>query len=137
MRWTLVAAALLLIVGCTHVQLERSTLHLLATLTDLRYQEVLDNLARSVQNPSVLPYFSGIGTGSTVVTDMGESDLTITWTNPRSVAVPMMEALGLKASRSLLENWTLSPIYEADRLEAMRCAYQAVVTGGARGTDPG
>ena len=124
----LVTVILLFSVFCTQVQLERSTLRQLGTLTDLRYKEVLDNLARSVHNPAVLPYFSGIGTGTTVVTDMGESD---------GVLAPaaMMSALDFKASRQVLENWTLSPAYEADRLEAMRCAYQRVVTGGCRGTN--
>ena len=40
--------------GCTHLQLERSTIHQTATLTDLQYQQVLNNLAMLLRNQNKL-----------------------------------------------------------------------------------
>ena len=50
--------------GCTHRQLDRSTLRQAGTVTDLQYRQVLTNLAMVHANPDVLPYFAVVGTGA-------------------------------------------------------------------------
>ena len=53
--WPLYLSALLA-AGCqTHLSLRDNTLRIGATLTDLNYRQVLDNLAMFVANPSAMP----------------------------------------------------------------------------------
>lgn len=126
MRWQLV---LLLIVvfggGCTHCALERNTLNQMATLTDLRYKEVVENFAVAADNPAVLPFFSVIGAGATQVTDTVRSTSRTNW-NPVGFA---LESLFFHVNRTLQENWTLDPVREPRKLEAIRCAVQIVLGG--------
>jgi hypothetical protein len=113
------ALAVVLASGCTHTQLRNSTLEQLATVSDLRYLEVLDNLARVAANPGTLPYFAVIDAGTTQVQDALNPSGSLTW-DPHGLT---QEMLNLNASRTLADQWTVSPIKDPDRLEAMRCAY--------------
>ena len=55
-RWLLYVPVVLALGGCqTHLCLRDSTLRTGATLTDLNYQQVLNNLALFVANPSAMP----------------------------------------------------------------------------------
>ena len=44
--------------GCTHVTLRNDTVRTTNTLTDLYYQQVLDNLARFQDSPDTIPSFA-------------------------------------------------------------------------------
>ncbi len=55
--------------GCQALALKRCTLEQGATPTDIRYQEVLDDLAMVAHDPYALPAYSSIFAGSAVVTD--------------------------------------------------------------------
>jgi hypothetical protein len=109
--------------GCTHAQLNRSTLFQASTLADLQFQQVLDNVARFVANPYTMPYFAYPTSGSTQIADGGTVSPTISWA-PHSTA---SEMLGLSANRTITEGWGLVPVTNPDKLYAMRCAYQRVV----------
>ncbi len=59
MRARLIALGLLLAAsGCEAVQLRNHVVEQAATLNEIQYQQVLDNLAMFVQDPAALPYFS-------------------------------------------------------------------------------
>ena len=55
--------------GCTHNQLRRSTLNTSSTLTEMQYQQVLDNLAMFVQNSGSLPFFALNSKGNVQISD--------------------------------------------------------------------
>lgn len=104
--------------GCTHMSLERNTLNQISTISDLRYQEALDNLAVLASNPASLPFYSVISAGTTQVSDTGQLSSSTMWTRMGFDS----ENLGLQANRNLQENWTLDPVHDPEKLEAMRCA---------------
>jgi hypothetical protein len=124
MRGTLVIAVTAIMVsGCTHLQLRRSTLKQQRTLADLNCQQVLDNVAQFVANPDSMPFFSYAATGSTQISDAGSATVNLTW-DPRTL---VSEMLGITGSRTVVEGWGLSAINDPDRLYAMRCVYRMVV----------
>jgi hypothetical protein len=124
MRPALLATmAALVCTGCTHVQLQRSTLKQETTLTDLQYKQVLDNLALMSDNPEALPYFALSSSGTAQVADGGNAMFGLTW-DPHGLTG---ESLGLGASRSITESWGLAPVLDPDKLFRMRCAYQWVI----------
>ena len=56
--------------GCrTHLSLRDNTLATTETLTDLNYQQVMDNLARFVANPAVMPSLAIVNAGTVNVAD--------------------------------------------------------------------
>lgn len=111
----------IILVGCTHVQLRRITLNQENTLTDLQFKQVMDNLAMFVHNPGTLPYFALSSSGTSQVSDT-EGPVTggLAWS-------PTTGNVGVSASRQLTEGWGLAPIMDPDRLDRMRCAYQAII----------
>jgi hypothetical protein len=119
----------LLCTGCTHTQLARQTLKQETTLTDLQYQQVLDNLAMFSCNAGALPYFAQTSTGTAQLADQGQGMLGLGWMEGGVNS----QMLNLQASRQLTESWNLSPVLDPDKLYRMRCAYQVVIA--AAGTD--
>jgi hypothetical protein len=111
--------------GCTHLQLERSTVHQVDTISDVQYRMVLDNLAMQARNPGALPFFGLASQGQTQITDAGST-----------TDMAMMNAFlhniwagsyNVMASRNIQENWTFAPVTDPDKLRHMRCAYQLVL----------
>src|SRR5690348_1090067 len=69
-RWLPILVILTAATGCkTHVSLRENTRQTAGTLTDLNYQQVLDNVARFVHNPASLPSVSVINAGTITVAD--------------------------------------------------------------------
>jgi hypothetical protein len=126
-RWTLTAAAMACIVGCTNISLERRTVNQAISVTAFRYQEVLDNLALVSANRGALPSFSIIGAGGVSVADMAKVDSTTVWDG--ALRGFNSEALTLGASRSPDQSWTLDPVASQPQLEALRCACLWVLCG--------
>jgi hypothetical protein len=116
--------------GCTHLQLDRSTLRQVGTVTDIQYRQILTGLAMTHADPDVLPHFAVVGTGGTAVSDEGTATVELEW-DPTTLA---RKLLGLGASRQVEEQWTLAPVVNPDKLRAIRCAYQLVVCGSS--SDP-
>ena len=121
MRGILVAIGLmpLLTTGCAHFQLENHTLRQASTITDLRYREVLDNIAMSLENPDVLPYFAIVKDGTANVQNNGQSTFAITW-----MPASTIEALGLNGSHTVAQQWGLDPVKDPQRLKAMQCIFK-------------
>jgi hypothetical protein len=111
--------------GCIASALERYTLAQQATPTDIRYQQVLDNLAMVANNPSALPAYSSIFAGTAQITDTAQLASTTTF-GPFGAGG---ELVSPQYTRATLGNWTLDPINVPEKLEALRCACRWVLYG--------
>jgi hypothetical protein len=114
------------------LSLERHTVEQAASASDLRYREVMDNLARSATDPTVLPSYATIYTGSVQVSDTAGVASTTTWQHV--VAPPVKngfssEMLNPSELRQVQQNWALDPIVHAAKLEAMRACAKWVLQG--------
>ncbi len=114
-----------LLAGCTALQLQRSTVRQAESLSDIYQQQVLDNLAKFVQNPEALPDFAVPSAGTSQVTDdfaQGGSSLGFMRSGFD------LATLGLpQGQRSVNLSWSLDPIRDPHKLTLMRCAYQKSV----------
>src|SRR5262245_29442100 len=128
MRMRLFSFLVLLLSGCqTHVCLRDNTVCTAATLTDLNYQQVLDNLAMVVANPSALPSFAVINAGTVTVADQQGVSAnatyapTITFAQQAGSGLPILSLLfNPNASRNVTANWSLLPVTDLDNLRRIR-----------------
>jgi hypothetical protein len=111
--------------GCTMMSLERHTVAQTDSAMDVRYREILDNLALIANNPSALPSYATIFSGSASVQDTGQ--LISTTTLPYYTVGS--EALNPSVTRQITENWVLDPLLDPERMEAIRAACQWVIGG--------
>jgi hypothetical protein len=136
-------AALPIVGGCqTHLSLRDNTLRTSATLTDLNYQQVLNNVAMFVANPSAMPSVAVINAGTVTVADMKSLNAnatyapTVTFEQQSGSGLPILSLLlNPSGSRSLTENWSLAPVTDVDNLRRIRCAFQLLVLQGGETTD--
>jgi hypothetical protein len=110
--------------GCTTLALERHTLSQGASPTEIRYQEVMDNLALVARDPFALPAYSSIFAGTAQITDTSQI-LSSTIIGPAAAA----QLVNPQFTRAILGNWTLDPINTPEKLEAMRCVCRWVLFG--------
>jgi hypothetical protein len=108
--------------GCTSVQLQRNSNRQLNSLADLHDQQVLDNLARFVVNPSSTPSFAVPAAGISQLTDTGGIN-----GSDGLLSSGFWSHINFLASRSLNQSWDLRPVTEPKRLLLMKCAYQRAV----------
>lgn len=141
--WMPVLAALLATSGCqTHLALRDSTLRTTGSLTDVNYQQVLDNVARFVANPSSLPSVAVINAGTVTVADQKSYNAsatyspTLTFAQQGGGALPILTLLfNPSGQRNVTENWSLAPVTDIDNLRRIRCAFQLLVLDGGQTTD--
>ena len=124
--------------GCTELALRKSTAQISSTLTDLQFQQVLDNLARFEDNPDTIPSFAVVTAGTVALNDQAGGGLSATYSPTLSSAqqgggaLPILSLLfPFSAQRGLAENWSLTPITDSDNLRRLRCAYRLLVMGEA------
>ncbi len=143
MRMRLLSVLILLLGGCqTHLCLRDNTVCTVATLTDLNYQQVLDNLAMLVSNPSALPSIAVINAGTVTVADQKTANAnatyapTLAYSQQAGAGLPILSLLfDPSVSRNVTENWSLVPVTDVDNLRRIRCAYELLVLGGGETTD--
>jgi hypothetical protein len=111
--------------GCTTLALERHAVSQAATPTDIRYQEVLDNLAMVAEDRYALPTYSSIFCGTAQITDTGSLVATTTFGGPKVG----MQTVNPSFTRAVAGNWTLDPINAPEKLEAIRCACRWFIYG--------
>jgi hypothetical protein len=129
--------AVSLLGGCaTHRSLRENTLQTTATLTDLNYQQVLDNVALFVTNPSAMPSLAVINAGTVTVADQKAVNASTTYVPTETFGqqagsgLPILSLLlNPSGSRNVTENWSLVPVTDIDNLRRIRCAFQLVVLG--------
>jgi hypothetical protein len=109
------------------ISLERHTVAQTDSAMDVRYREVMDNLALIASNPSALPSYATIYSGAAAVQDTGQLISTTTW--PHSVG---SEALNPSLTRQITQNWVLDPLLDPEKIEAIRAACQWAIGGPDR-----
>jgi len=116
--------------GCTNMALERATLAQASSVADLRYSEVLENLAMVADDPAVLPAYSSIFAGTAEISDTAAANsTTLTLVRASRGAVTFgMETIDVPLSRNIKENWTLDPVVVPEKLRALRCACRWILT---------
>ena len=137
---TLFLAILPIFAGCqTHLALRTNTVCTTDTLTDLNYQQVMDNVARFVHNPSSMPSIAIISAGTVTVGDQksinGNATYapTLAFFQQQGAGMPIVNMLfNPSASRTVTENWSMMPVTDIDNLRRIRCAFQLVVLKGGQ-----
>ena len=122
-KWSLVIPLTLALPGCANVQLKYSTVRSASTLTDLQYQQVLDNLAMYCVDPTALPWHVNLQNGAVQVADAGsigtiaQTDLShaFTWS-------PYFTG-----TRSIVTQWSTIPVTDDTTLRLLRQAYQIAI----------
>ena len=124
--------------GCTHLVLKNNTIRATATLSDILLHEVLDNVARFQDNPDTVATFALATAGTVSVSDQAGGGIsptyspTITAAQQGGGALPILSLLfSPSVQRSLSENWSLTPVTDADNLRRLRSAYRLLVLGKA------
>jgi hypothetical protein len=128
-------AACLVVTGCqTHLLLRDDTVKMATTVTDFQYQQVLNNVAMFVHNPSTIPSLVAVTAGTASVQDQKgySGNATYAPTLPFSLqgggALPILTLLfNPSVQRQVTENWSLVPISDIDHLRRIRCAFQLLV----------
>ncbi len=141
-RRLLVLAALVTATGCrTHQNLRENTLRTTSTLTDLNYQQVLNNVAMMTANVGAMPSLVVVNAGTITVADQATlaanatSAPTITHAQQAGSGLPILSLLfNPSASRTLTENWSVAPVTDVDNLRRIRCALQILVLRGGETT---
>jgi hypothetical protein len=148
-RFILCLCMLVVLAGCTHVQLRNDAVNEATTVGDLQTQQVLNNLAMFVYNYNSMPYFAYPNQGAAIVTDQVSGGGTAGWSRPITTGATapftpkhfgdlLLTTLGLSANAQRLsqESFTLTPINDPRKLELMRCAYQLAVSNCGYGVPP-
>ena len=124
--------------GCTHIALRDDTAKTVNTLTELQFQQVLNNVARFEEDADTVPSFAVATAGTVSILDTAGAGVsptyspTLTSAQQGGGALPILSLLfPFTGSRGLTENWSLTPITDADNLRRLRCAYRLLVMGEA------
>ena len=120
-------AAVFMAVGCTATSLERHTINQAMSVSDMRYQQVLDNFARLQADPSSLPSFATLANGASVLTDTAGIESATTW--DRALHGFSKETLTPSFRHNPDPSWTLNPIVAAPHLYALDGAFLWVLRG--------
>jgi len=118
-------------VGCNHIPLLRHSSLQAPTVSELLYQQVLDNVAMFTAEIGPLPYFCLVDQGSVLVETTGTVNLTLTW--PAAFSTQGM-LLSPSATRRSNNNWIMKPVNGGDHLAAMQVVY-GITTGQIDPTD--
>jgi hypothetical protein len=135
-RHLLIIGLLSMLSGCTHIALRNDTVRTTNTLTELEFQQVLDNVARFQSDPDTLPSFALATAGTVSVLDQCGAGISptyspsLTFAQQGGGALPILSLLfPFTSQRSVTENWSLTPVTDADNLRRLRCAYRLLVMG--------
>jgi hypothetical protein len=116
--------------GCTAMALRHESDKISISVGDLYQQEVLDNLARFVDNYNAFPSFAYANQGAAIITDEASAGASPTIATISSVL------LNVAGSRSVMDSYTLTPVNDPRKLELMKCAFQRAVSSCGYGTGP-
>ncbi|SIO34186.1 hypothetical protein SAMN05444166_3929 [Singulisphaera sp. GP187] len=123
MRHRLIAVmALSLGAGCTSRQLSRNTISQASTLSDLQFQQVVNNLAMFAGNPSAIPYHVSLKDGSAQVADSGSGAFAFAF--GRAQGYLATYAPSLNAQRTIVDSWAMAPITDDNELQLLSLAYR-------------
>jgi hypothetical protein len=119
--------------GCMEHQLNQRTMRLSTTTTDLIYMQVLDNIARTEDNPAEMPYFNMPASGTAQIQQQLSATVTPGWGLVTSTAAILTGAFPFNVLTAAInpmqidqESWQVSPVPDPDRLSLMHAAYLKV-----------
>ncbi len=113
--------------GCTSTALERYTLNQSLSVTEMRYQQVMNDLAKVAHNAGTLPGFALTASGVANVTNTLSIDSATLW--DQAVKGFSKETLTPFAQHNPELQWTLDPAVSEPQLEAFRYACLWVLQG--------
>ena len=107
--------ALVVSAGCTSQSVRRQTEAQADTFIDIHYRQVMDNLAMVADDPEVLPSYSMLDFGTADVTDKVAITGSVVAPPPRVATTALIDP---SVSRTVKENWTLTPVVAPEKLRA-------------------
>jgi hypothetical protein len=129
MKYRIIALALCVATGCTTLSLERHTVAQVDSVAELRSHIILDNLALVAEDPTRLPSFVGLGSGTVFVADQGQMVVTTTWPFSNVGKGTGSVVSNGSVNRQISQNWALDPVMIPEKLEALRAACQWAIGG--------
>jgi hypothetical protein len=109
--------AALLCVGCASTTLKQYTLNQSLSVTDMRYRQVLDDLATVAHNAGTLPAFALTAGGIANVTNTVSIDTATIW--DQAVKGFSKETLAAFGQHNPELQWTLDPVVSEPQLEGL------------------
>ena len=125
--WYALITASMLCAGCTTVNLEHLTVNQSMTQTDLRYHQVMDNLARVAANPATLPSIGVVSEGTALISDTAGLDTLTLWNRALNGFAASTVTPSGKTNPDV--QWTLEPAGDHEVVEALRCAFVWAING--------
>ena len=125
-----VLASLFLVGGCETIQLRNHTVRQASTLTDMQYEEVLENFAMFAREPDTVPFFVLANKGVTTIQQTETATGGVNWDYVFFGAVGHFinhadkKNLALTGTQQDIDTWNTDSILDPDRLQLMRRAYQ-------------
>jgi hypothetical protein len=107
--------------GCTHIRLQGRTIRHASTLSDIQYQQVLDNLAMFSCVPDSLAWHVRINGGLIQIADQVSGSFGANLGGP-NVPAPL-----LGGDTNVLHQWNVDPVIEADDLELLQLLYRKAI----------
>ena len=104
------------------MQLQRNSIRQVNTVSEIYEQQVLDNLAKFVNNPYVTPSFAVASQATNGVKDEGRIAV-----SDGGFVGRFWANVSAGGSRAVDQNFTLVPVTSPARLKLMQCAYQRAV----------
>ena len=104
--------------GCTSGRLRQRLINQGATLPELQYLQVLDNLALFAANPAALPWHINLREGTSQVTDSLSGGAAL------DIGPPVTWFPQLLGSRTAVAQWGGSPVIDVTELRLLRIAYR-------------
>ena len=115
---SILVMGLICLSGCTAERLRQRMVSQGATLPELQYQQVLDNLALFAVNPEALPWHVNIREGTSQVTDSASAGAAVDL-GPPTETLPQ-----LFGTRTVVAQWGGSPVIDTLELRLLRIAYR-------------
>jgi hypothetical protein len=103
---------------------------LATTTSDLIHQQVLDNLAHAVVNPTAMPYLDLPGQGTAQIQATAQATYTPGWDFISSAGVYLgrylfdKQTAAVQGQYACQETWQIVPNNNPDRMYLMQCAYR-------------
>jgi hypothetical protein len=128
------------LMGCASTQLNYNTLDVASTIDSLYVKQTLNNLSKFIDNGEALPSQIDVAAGTIQTSNSIAPAVTgvpLTNTVVRTGVGAVMSsshsgaAVGVTASDSWQQSWTIAPITDGDSLRNLRALYRYVVVDGA------
>jgi hypothetical protein len=120
--WVLILLAL---PGCTSLRLQHSITKQSTTIADMHYQQVMNNLALFSVVPDALPSHAQIKEGSAQIQDFGQLALASAFAG--SVGYLSNGSPTLTGSRTVVQQWGITPVTDDVEMRILKIAYQMAV----------